>query len=239
VEEKSLNDVLGYLKPFDLIKYQSCIERVIVKHPSIPNNYKIIKNIAYNLQMLHFLDQSIAHLDLHIVIKTQSWKSYVVTVFSVVEAILYYLVKTKEESLIKDWELVKEFKSNSLLENGIETRIVTWVQERRQVRITPEIKFTQLSRKAEQNKLLGETELYEKIKVLRKLRNRIHIHTIDDHPTKGTDWNSFNLKSYELAKTVLEEIFLITGVMTADEIHKFGFKFILKSTTSLVQHDDF
>jgi hypothetical protein len=65
--------------------------------------------------------------------------------------------------------------------------------------------FDQLAKKVESKKLLGnEFRAYSKINPIRKLRNKIHIHSPDHE--YNTDWTDFNKPELRLIRTVLYSV---------------------------------
>lgn len=78
--------------------------------------------------------------------------------------------------------------------------------------------MTKLTKKVESKKLLGKDfDAYSKIKPIRQLRNKIHIHASDD--ASDTDWNTFNTSEFKLIRTVLYSI-LTSEVFTSDATFK-------------------
>ena len=66
--------------------------------------------------------------------------------------------------------------------------------------------FDAMLKKAENKKILGSDEsIYEKLKNLRKLRNRVHLHLIDK--PADTDWNAFSMPDRRAMAEVIHTIF--------------------------------
>lgn len=70
---------------------------------TVVNSYKILKNICYNLQYLEYLDATLVQLKLTDVLQAYTWKTYIITATSIIEAIFYYLAKKHENSLKPEW----------------------------------------------------------------------------------------------------------------------------------------
>ncbi len=82
--------------------------------------------------------------------------------------------------------------------------------------------FDQMCKKVESKKLLGdEKDLYKEISGIRKLRNKIHIHGIED--SQDTDWYNFNQNQFKLIKKVLYGILISSRFASSSYIHKFDY----------------
>jgi hypothetical protein len=212
--QKNLWDKKDPWLPHAVSWYESRVWTVIHKTPTVTNAYKIKKNICYNLQYLEYLDQTLAQLNLTGVLITLTWKTYIITATSIIEAIYYYMVKKHEKNLKPDWvEIEKDITNSKSKEGELPTRKVVITERQKHVEIKTDIKFNQLSRKVEDNKLLGDTTIYPKVKLLRDLRNRIHLFASDDKAQMDTDYNAFNKSDYLLAKELLAEVLLNTGML--------------------------
>ena len=65
--------------------------------------------------------------------------------------------------------------------------------------------FESMIQKVESNKLLGvDHEIYKKLQFLRKLRNRVHLHLMEDEG--NTDWTSFNKSDFGTMKYALHAL---------------------------------
>ena len=77
--------------------------------------------------------------------------------------------------------------------------------EKLETEVAMSMTFDQLIKKIESKKLFGQNfQIYFKLKPLRQLRNKIHIH--DSENSGDTDWYNFNQTEYKLIKEVLFEI---------------------------------
>ncbi|TKB69564.1 MAG: hypothetical protein E8D47_00025 [Nitrospira sp.] len=73
----------------------------------------IRKNIAYNLQYLEYLEQTIEELSLSAVLMRQTYKSYIIVAIGVVESLLYFL-NTAAGGKEKNFsEILKRLKSTA------------------------------------------------------------------------------------------------------------------------------
>src|SRR5690606_5903978 len=132
--------------------YENQVRRLIKKTSAVPNHYKIKKNICYNLQYLEYLDKTLEQLNLTTVLQRATWKTYIITAISIIEAILFYLVKKNETKLTNDWVRIDEqVTSPKQLINGKQTRFVVIIEEKKPEKIGKNIKFSQLLKKVEKN----------------------------------------------------------------------------------------
>ncbi len=180
--------------------------------------HPIRKNIAYSLQYLEFLDRVLKDISLSSVLWTQNVKSFVVHGAAVIEAIFNHLVIESGFANTTQWKKISthnssEFKiENQKYKNAIE------VLEKLESPVPTLMTFDQLAKKVESKKLLGTSfKSYSKIKPIRQLRNKIHIHDPDD--IGDTDWNNFNNSEFELIRSVLYSV-LTSEVFTNEETFK-------------------
>ena len=180
--------------------------------------YATRKNLAYSLQYLEFLNRVLQDISLSEVLWTQNVKSFVVHGAAVIEAIFNYLVIGNGHGNTTHWKQVSshyssEFKiEDKKYKNSIE------VLEKLESPIPTQMTFDQLAKKVESKKLLGQNfNSYSKIKPIRQLRNKIHIHA-PDHAS-DTDWNTFNNSELKLIRTVLYSV-LTSEVFTNEKTYK-------------------
>ena len=82
--------------------------------------------------------------------------------------------------------------------------------------------FDQLAKKVERKKLLGNSfASYSKIKPIRQLRNKIHIH--DSDHIADTDWNNFNDSEFQLVSIVLFQVLTSEIFVGSNQFEKFAY----------------
>ena len=194
----------------------SCLikEEHIFKH-----KYAIRKNIAYNLQYLEYLAFNLKDENKSLltdVIRTMTIRNFVITEMGVVEGILYYILvtnnfhkKKKEEPITK---LVKT--KFTTLEGKREfytyTQVFKILAEDKQY--PDEMNLDSMLKRAEKNKILGEaTVIYKILNHLRKLRNTVHIHLIEER--LDTHYNKFNESKFQLMKKILYHLLKNIGLL--------------------------
>lgn len=186
-----------------VVTYEVFFETGIIKNQHFPRVYELNKNLCYGFTYIEYLD-SILRAEESFVVKSQLLKSYVLTGMSLVEAILFYLIKSNDLQKKENYEIMNTYVSNEQDLNGekvkIETRLLKKLEQPKPV----EMNLDSMLKKAESKKLLGDdVELYRKLNHLRKLRNKVHIHIAE---YLKHDFNSFKVADYETMKDILLSI---------------------------------
>jgi hypothetical protein len=89
-----------------------------------------------------------------------------------------------------------------------------------------EMSFDQLAKKVESKRLLGDAkQLYTDISLIRKLRNRVHLHVMES--TFDTDYNNFDKAKFKLMRRVLYD--LLTSTIFSNSKHGALFNYLLNS----------
>mgnify|MGYP000602843401 CR=1 FL=1 len=182
----------------------------------------IRKNIAYSLQYIEFLYRIFKDINLSSVLYTQNIKSFVVHGAAVIEAICNFLVISHGFGNKTYWKSTAKNETNEYKINSITYKNKTEIYQKSETAITEQMTFDQLAKKVEAKKLFGESfPIYSKIKLLRQLRNKIHIH--DSEHSSDTDWYNFNNTEYNLVKEVLLEILTSDIFSQSSYIEKFNY----------------
>lgn len=208
-----------YPAPITRLEEHLCV--VMVPCPNLPPSElnPISKNIAYSLQYIEFLDRLLKDIKLSSVLWTQNIKSFIIHSAAVIESIFHYVVISTGHANMAEWKSCKKFKSNPYEVNGnllmCETEIFIKSDD---LNIT-DMTFDQLAKKVESHKLLTDVgDLYKEISKIRKLRNKIHLYSVE-HPT-DTDFMNFNRSQYELTRRVLHGV-LICPLFDKSKCHKY------------------
>lgn len=213
----------GNWLPTSVNKYDDLLSNNIVSGRGYGNVYALRRNIAYNLQHIEFLDQSLVDLKLTGVLITQTWKTGIIVGCGIIESVLHYLIVTSGNQSTTDWETKQEFTGATKTLEGKVYRIDSVVKEKLATPKPSPMTFDTMLKKAESKKLLGnDHSLYAKLKRLRPLRNRVHLQEIAqpvDH-----DWNAFKVLDYKLMMQVIHAVFTgPTFAPTADERRYFAY----------------
>ena len=94
----------GKWLPTPISALDAYLQKFIPKGATIPNTCTLRKNIAYNLQYLQYLDQTLNEFKLTSVLVTQNWKVFIIAGTGIVEALLYYLLFSKGMYKETEWE---------------------------------------------------------------------------------------------------------------------------------------
>jgi hypothetical protein len=194
-------------------------------------NKNLRKNIVYNLQFLQFIIEYTKQLYLTSVIYTLSCKVFVVITVSIIEGILFHEIKKRGVQKKSVWNFLKKIVSNeSEILKGKKIRIEANFFEKLEEEKDEEMKFEQILNIAESKKILGEDHaVYEKMKGLKKLRNKIHLHDIKNE--SDNDYNNYDDTKIELAKDVLLYV-LVNHFNISDEERENHFNFLNPKTSS-------
>lgn len=191
----------------------------------------IRKNIAYSLQYIEFLNRVLIDISLSSVLWTQNVKSFVVHGAAITEAIFNFLAISKGQGKTTAWKKTSSYSSPEFTLGDSKYKNQIEVFEKLNVPALTQMTFDQLAKKIESKKLLGESfPAYAKIKPIRKLRNKIHIHD-SDHST-DTDWHNFNQSELLLVCDVLHSILTSEVFGASSHLDRFSY---LKSAISKIQ----
>ncbi|MBW7572491.1 hypothetical protein [Caproiciproducens faecalis] len=185
-------------------------------------NHDLRKNIAYSLQYLEYIELQLHELDLHNVIITMLYKTFIITGVSIIEGVFYYLLKSNNLWTQKEWELEKIVKSNGFsFEN--ETRKVETHIFKSIPKTDDEMNLDSMIKKIESHSLIDiPHQAFPYLKKLKRLRNKVHLQ-INEHPN-DTDWWSFNYSDYLWMKYILFKILTNSKFGLDDEnIKKYSF----------------
>ncbi|MEY1638348.1 hypothetical protein [Tenuifilum osseticum] len=188
----------------DVVLYENFFNTGIIGNDQFHRTYELVKNLSYNLQYLEFISKALKR-DTHSVIRTELIKTFVITGISVIESILYYVLKSKNLHKTEPFEEIALINSNEKKVNGVfikvETRLLKKLEENKEV----EMNLNSMLQKTEKNNLLGnDHSIYTQLNHLRKLRNKIHLYLIEEN--LDHDWNSFNNNEMTLMKKSLHKI---------------------------------
>jgi len=184
--------------------------------------HPIQKNISYSLQYVEFLNRVLSDISLSSVLVTQNIKSFVVHGAAVLEAIFNFLVVSKGHGKELTWKNVNTHLSPEYSLNNVKYQNETNIKFKLEKPIKSQMTFDQLAKKIESKKLLGNSfTSYSKIKPIRQLRNKIHIH--DAAHIADTDWNNFNHSEFQLVSNVLFQVLTSDIFYGSNQFDKFAY----------------
>lgn len=209
--------------PTPISIYEEYLIKYIKAGNGVQNIRAIRKNIAYNLQYLEFQIQLLNEFNVTQVILTQTWKVFIIIGTGIIEAILYYLLTSKKLAKSTNWLEIAST-GNEVNVEGKQYRIENVIYEKLASLIPVDMTFDTMIKKVESKKLLGNGhEIYKKLQYLRKLRNRVHLHLIEEE--YDTDWKKFNLDEINTMKLVLYS-FMISSFFSPTLQEKKLFNFL-------------
>ena len=213
----------GKWLPTSVLNLENYLAKFIKSGEGVPNVSGLRKNIAYNLQYLQFQRQVLQEFNVTQVILTQVWKIHIVVGTGIVEALLYYLLASKGLHKTTEWEQVASTSNETKIDGSIH-RIENIVYKKLGNPAPQEMNLDFMIKKAEKNKLLGTgQEIYKKLNYLRKLRNRIHIHALNEE--YDTDWWKINKNEVDTVRLVLYS-FMTSSLFSPTNEEKSLFEFL-------------
>lgn len=217
----------GVWLPTSIAKLEKYLGKFIQASHGVPNVVGLRKNIAYNLQYLEYQYQTLSEFKLTSVIYTQTWKVFIIVGTSIVEAILHYLINSKGLGKTTEWKKVRSTGNEINIEDEkykLENIIYKKLEKPMQVEMT----LDAMIKKSERKKLLGRNhEIYKKLNHLRKVRNRVHIHAIDED--YDTDWNKIQAGDFKTVKIVLYS-FMTSSLFEPTVEERRCFEYLLANT---------
>lgn len=206
----------GFYCPTSVDVIHSLLRQGIKKENSVlSHGYAFVRNIAYNLQYLEYLNYVLSETDLHVTVRTLTQKTFVITGMSIVEAILWFVLKSTGQQRKDAWEITTEVETTAFEDQGSKYKILNIISKQRPEPVDVEMTLDAMIKRVESKKLLGlDGQVYRDLNYLRKLRNRVHIHAVQHD--KDTDWYSFNNREVELMRGVLGSV-LCSELFAPDE----------------------
>ena len=209
--------------PVPVDTHRTFLGKLIVPTAAVPHADGLKSNLAYNLQYLEYIDFTLQDLRLTSVLWTISVKNFLIVGTSVIEALLYYVLRAKGLHRKNHWQLLRKVVTNEFAVNTDTCKIENHFFQKLPEPIEEEMNFDSMLKKVETKKLLGNDEpLYKKLNYLRKLRNRVHLQLLEKN--LDTDWHNFNHKELQLMKHALYAVFSSALFSpTLDDLRPLGF----------------
>ena len=223
VELTKMDEEKGPWYPVSISRLESYLGKLIEQGHGYIHVHQLKKDLAYNLQYLQFQDRLIQDIKLSSVLYTQSIKTIVLVSCSIIESLLHYLLIKNGFYSTTEWEEKASFKGNQKKLDGEDVRVDTVIFRKLPNKKKKHMTFDAMIKCANSKKLFGKSKtMYEKLEILRKLRNRIHLQTADDRP--GTDWTTFGSSNINDTYMVLYSI-LVSSLFspTGEEKAYFGY----------------
>lgn len=168
-----------------------------------------VRNIAYSLQYLQFIELELKELKLHTVIAKHLFKTFIITAMSIIEVIFDYIVQMNGKQDTKEWQET-ELGTNEIEHNGKQCKCKVVIMEKLPKPETVEMKFYKLIDLVEQHRLIPfRTKGYKDLRILKDIRNKIHLSA---NEMKDSDYYAVNETYYLFAKQYLYFILTNPGI---------------------------
>ncbi|TET74985.1 MAG: hypothetical protein E3J56_01440 [Candidatus Aminicenantes bacterium] len=189
--------------------------------------YALRKNIAYNLQYLEYLDRHISKGGMSSVVSMMCYKVFIVIGCSIVESLLHFLHVKKNLFKKNEWELEFTAKGNPTRKDGKLIKVDSQFYKKLPSPIMTELNFEKMINNAQNKKILGDSNpnIYPRLNYLRNLRNKIHLHFIED--PLDTDWNRFKRDDLCAMAEAIHSIFT-SGIFRPKDEEKAYFDYLKK-----------
>ncbi|MGH7180655.1 MAG: hypothetical protein ACREJN_01615 [Nitrospiraceae bacterium] len=192
----------GFWCPNPIDKIRTFLRRGIKDDDALAHHQAFVSHIAYNLQYLEFLNNLLTEKKRHITVLTQTMKTFVIIGMSVIEAVLWYVLRKNGMQKTDEREEFKKSSAPPFEDGESEFLVQTTIFKTRDQSIEVEMPLSSMIKKVESKKLLGvDHQVYQNLNYLRKLRNKVHLHA--GQHDRDTDWYSFNMREVKLMKKVL------------------------------------
>ncbi|MCI4567212.1 hypothetical protein [Lysobacter sp. CFH 32150] len=202
----ALKGEAGSWLPVSIDRLDALLIKEIYHGRGYDNAYALRRNIAYSLQHVQYLEQTITDLKLTNVLTTQTWKAETIVGCGIIESLLHFLIVATGNRTTADWETKQEFTGANKVIEGKTYRIDSVVKQKLDTPAPVPMTFDTMLKKAESKKLLGpDHSVYAKLKRLRPLRNRVHLQEITQHVDH--DFNAFTAIDQKLMMQVLHAVF--------------------------------
>lgn len=197
--------------PKPVAHYDILVGNLICAPNGIKHATNIRKNLCYNLQYLEFNEQLLHTHNLTSVLTGQTYKSSIVFGGSIAEAVLFAVIIKHNYRATREYQEVEKFYSNESKSKSYKSkiRIITIIEEKLDGPENIQMTFDQMIKITTSRKLLGKSFDYAQLVKMRKLRNKIHIHAIDEaFFASDTDYWNFTNADYVNFKKILKELLI-------------------------------
>jgi hypothetical protein len=118
--------------PIPVETWQAALAEYKVGANQLIPDLDLRRNLAYNLQFVEYLQQTLKELSLSAVLTTQTYKSYIIFAGGIVESLLYFLNQAKGGTDKKFVNVINRLKTNSVLGADADTYSdLDWVRQMR------------------------------------------------------------------------------------------------------------
>jgi hypothetical protein len=175
----SNQEKIELIKPYSLFKVDTYLAQLSFFHDA-----GLAKNVAYNLHFLEFLRQMWLGTNIKLSIEKSVFKTKIITLGSIMEAILHDVLKFQNVSgsvkFQKQWKGTGKNSSWTYIDaqDSVEKRFFATIEELVDEKFTDHSDLAWLINLAKTNNIIDET-LEVKCHLLREYRNTIHTKALD------------------------------------------------------------
>ncbi|MDO4618775.1 MAG: hypothetical protein Q4B31_04545 [Clostridia bacterium] len=192
--------------------FVSEFERVLSRGSFVGMNKELRKNIAYSLQYLEFLQMEYDEIHWHDVVLTQMMKTYIITAMSIIEGVFHHIVISKGYQKKTDWKEIDSPRHTNVFSNeGINKKYIITTQMKLSKPENMHMDFEFLINKVQEKKLISlPGKSYPKLKAMKSLRNKVHLHVTrydNDTDYLGISYNDYFLARYFLYAILTDKSF--------------------------------
>jgi hypothetical protein len=185
--------------------YHDYIQRALPQGAFVTYRRAYIRNISYSLQYMEFTAFQLSNTALHSVVESQLRKTFIIAGCSIIESMLWILLKGNNHQKQDFWEELQCRETNTFSDGPNEFKYEVTHYRKRAAPIDIQMRFIDMCRRAEKKKVLGiSSDVYAQIGHLRGLRNRVHIHAVQHD--RDNDWWVFRSQDVETMKEVLRAV---------------------------------
>lgn len=118
--------------PIPIDTWQTALAEYTVGAAQLIPDLDLRRNLAYNLQFVEYLQQTLKELSLSAVLTTQTYKSYIIFAGGIVESLLYFLNQARGGNDKKFKNVIERLEAQSVL--GMDAEVyadLDWVRQMR------------------------------------------------------------------------------------------------------------
>ena len=169
-------------------------------------NERIRCNFAYNMQYIEFLEKEFDELKLSSVLEKMLYKTYIITVMSIIECLFSYLLKASGNWKSNSWKEISTLQTKETTIENVVYKIKNIIYRKTDDTNFDSMNLDAMIKKVETKNLLKNVnhKIFPVLKNLRQLRNRIHLHIGEQH--YDNDYNNFSYDEVKIARQILYKI---------------------------------
>lgn len=145
----------GTWLPVSIERLDDFLQCAVKNHSDYPNARGLRHNLAYSLQYVEYLEQTLCDLKLTSVMVTQTWKTIVIVGCGILESVLHYFPTVNKCHATTDWELQFTSSGNPKEVNGEQVRIESSVYKKLDLPANTQMSFDSMLKRDEKKNVMG------------------------------------------------------------------------------------